>query len=60
MKNSEREEQILRIQSTSFQPELTTALAATLREAVVGVTKATLEAALVEELSARAPVKATR
>ena len=50
MKTSERETQILRIQSTSFQPELSTALAAKLRQAVVGVTKATLEAALVEEL----------
>ena len=52
MKNSDREAQILRIQSTSFQPELSTALAAKLRQAVVGVTKATLEAALVEELLA--------
>lgn len=52
MKNSEREAQILRIQSTSFQPELSEALAAKLRQAVVGVTQATLEAALVEELSA--------
>ncbi len=52
MKISEREEQIVRIQSTSFQPKLSSALAAKLRLAVVGVTKATLEAALVEELSA--------
>ena len=52
MKNSEREAQILRIQSASFQPELSTALESKLRQAVVGVTKATLEAALVEELSA--------
>ena len=52
MKNSDREVQIMRIQSTSFQPELSTALAAKLRQAVVGVTKATLEAALVEELLA--------
>jgi len=52
MKNSNREAQIVRIQSTSFQPELSTALAAKLRQAVVGVTKATLEAALVEELLA--------
>lgn len=50
MKTSEREAQILRIQSTSFHPELSSALAAKLRQAVVGVTKATLEAALVEEL----------
>lgn len=47
MKTSDREAQILRIQSASFQPELSTALAAKLRQAVVGVTKATLEAALV-------------
>ncbi len=52
MKISDREEQILRIQSTSFQPELSSALETKLRQAVVGVTKATLEAALVEELSA--------
>ncbi len=52
MKNSEREAQILRIQSASFQPELSTALETKLRQAVVGVTQATLEAALVEELSA--------
>ena len=48
---SEREAQILRIQSTSFQPELSAALAARLRHAVVGVTKTTLEAALLEELA---------
>ncbi|WP_121967865.1 transposase [Leptolyngbya sp. BC1307] len=52
MKNSNREAQIMRIQSTSFQPELSSALAAKLRQVVVGVTKATLEAALVEELLA--------
>ena len=52
MKISERETQIVRIQSTSFQPELSSALEAKLRQAVVGATKATLEAALVEELSA--------
>lgn len=43
MKNSDREAQIVRIQSTSFQSELSTALEAKLRQAVVGVTKATLE-----------------
>ncbi len=48
---SEREAQIVRIQSTSFQPELSAALAARLRQAVVGVTKTTLEAALLEELA---------
>ncbi|MEN8445073.1 MAG: transposase [Cyanobacteria bacterium J06555_13] len=52
MKTSERKAQILRIQSTSFHPALSTALEAKLRQAVVGVTKAILEAALVEELSA--------
>ena len=52
MKNREREVQILRIQSASFQPELSTALESKLRQAVVGVTKTTLEAALVEELLA--------
>lgn len=52
MKISDREAQILRIQSTSFQPELSSALESKLRQAVVGVTKATLETALVEELSA--------
>ena len=52
MKISDREAQIVRIQSTSFQPELSSALESKLRQAVVGVTKATLETALVEELSA--------
>ena len=52
MNISEREQQILRIRSTSFQPELSTALESKLRQAVVEVTQATLEAALVEELLA--------
>lgn len=52
MKISEREQQILRIRSTSFQPELSTALESKLRQAVVEVTQATIEAALVEELLA--------
>lgn len=52
MKISEREAQIVRIQSTSFQPELSSALESKLRQAVIGVTQATLEAALVEELLA--------
>ena len=50
MKINDREAQIVRIQSTSFQPELSSALKAKLRQAVVDVTKVTLEAALVEEL----------
>ena len=52
MNISEREQQILRIQSTSFQPELSSALELELRQAVVGVTQASLESALVEELLA--------
>ena len=52
MQIREREEQILRIRTTSFQPELSAALELKLRQAVVGVTKATLESALVEELAA--------
>ena len=52
MKLAEREQQILRIKSQSFQPELSTELEATLQHEVVGVTKATIEATLVEELEA--------
>ena len=52
MQIREREEQILRIRTTSFQPELSAALELKLRQAVVGVTKATLKSALVEELAA--------
>ena len=52
MNISEREQQILRIRSTSFQPELSTALESKLRQAVIEVTQATLEASLVEELLA--------
>jgi len=52
MQISEREAQILRIRTTSFQPELSAGLELKLRQAVVGVTKATLESALVEELAA--------
>ena len=44
MKINDREAQIVRIQSTSFQPELSSALKAKLRQAVVDVTKVTLEA----------------
>lgn len=53
MKISDREAQIVRIQSTSFQPELSSALEVKLRQAVVEVTKVTLEAVLVEELSSQ-------
>ncbi|NEQ43016.1 MAG: hypothetical protein F6K00_05430 [Leptolyngbya sp. SIOISBB] len=63
MNISDREAQIVRIQSTSFQPELPSALAATLRQAVLAVTKVTLEAALVEERAsqrARQPVSLGR
>ena len=52
MKLADREEQIIRIQSQSFQPELTAELEATLKLEVVGITQATIEAALVEELEA--------
>lgn len=52
MRSSEREAQILRIQSKSFQPELSRELEAQLEKAVVGVTKTTIEAALVEEVIA--------
>ena len=52
MKLAEREQQILRIKSQSFQPELPAELEATLQREVVGVTKATIEAALVEKLQA--------
>jgi len=48
----EREAQILRVKSTSIQPELDSALEETLRTAVVSAVKSTLEAALEEELSA--------
>ena len=52
MKLVEREQQILRIKSQSFQPELTAQLETALQSEVLLVTKATLEAALVEELEA--------
>ncbi len=50
MKLAEREEQILRVKSQSFQSEMTSLLENTLRTEVTGVIKATIEAALVEEL----------
>ncbi len=50
MKIAEREQQILRVKSQSFQPELTAQLETSLQREVLLVTKATIEAALVEEL----------
>ena len=52
MKLAEREQQILRIKSQSFQPELTSQLETALQREVLLVTKATLEAR-VEELEAQ-------
>jgi len=49
---AEREQQILRVKSSSFQPELDEALEATLRSAVLEAVKTTLEAALDEEVKA--------
>ena len=50
MNIAEREQQILRVKSESFQSEMTSELENTLRTEVVGVIKATIEAALIEEL----------
>ncbi len=50
MKIAEREQQILRVKSQSFQPELAAQLETSLHREVLLVTKATIEAALVEEL----------
>ncbi len=47
---AEREQQILRIKSESFQSEMTSELENTLRMEVIGVIKTTIETALVEEL----------
>jgi transposase-like protein len=52
MKLADREEQIIRIQSQSFQPELTAELEETLKREVVGITQVTIETALIEELEA--------
>ncbi len=52
MQISEREKQIVRIRTASFQPDLSAAVELKRRQAVVGVTKATLESAWVEELAA--------
>lgn len=52
MNNAEREQQILRVKATSFQPELDEVLEQALRKAVLGAVKTTLEAALDEEVKA--------
>lgn len=49
---AEREQQILRVKSSSFQPELDEQLETTLRSAVLQTVKTTLEAALDEEVKA--------
>jgi putative transposase len=52
MNIAEREQQILRVKATSFQPELDEALEQTLRAAVLEAVKTALEAALDEEVKA--------
>lgn len=52
MNIAEREQQILRVKATSFQPELDEALEQALRKAVLEAVKTTLEAALNEEVKA--------
>jgi transposase-like protein len=52
MKIAEREQQILRVKATSFQPELDEALEQALRTAVLEAIKTTLETALDEEVKA--------
>jgi putative transposase len=52
MNIAEREQQILRVKASSFQPELDEALDQALRTAVLGAVKTTLEAALDEEVKA--------
>ena len=52
MNIAEREQQILRVKATSFQPELDEALEQALRSAVLEAVKTTLEAALNEEVKA--------
>jgi putative transposase len=49
---AEREEQILRIKSASFQSELNEQLEADLRQRVIETVQSTIEAALVEEVKA--------
>ena len=52
MKIAEREQQILRVKATSFQPELDEALEQALQTAVLEAIKTTLETALKEEIKA--------
>lgn len=52
MRLTEREEQILRIKSASFQSELNEQLEAQLRQQVIETVKTAVEAALVEEVKA--------
>ena len=52
MNIAEREQQILRVKASSFQPELDEALEQALRTAVLRAVKTTLEAALDEEVKA--------
>ena len=52
MNIAEREQQILRVKATSFQPELDEALEQALRSAVLEAVKSTLEAALNQEVKA--------
>ena len=52
MKIAEREQQILRVKATSFQPELDEALEQALRVAVLEAVKTALESALEEEVKA--------
>lgn len=53
MTTANREQQILRIKSTSFQAELDEQLKEHLQQEVVSVVQTTIEAALVEELTAQ-------
>lgn len=52
MNIAEREQQILRVKATSFQPELDEALEQALRVSVLETVKTVLEAALEEEVKA--------
>ena len=52
MNITEREQQILRVKGSSFQPELDEALEQSLRKAVLDAVKTTLEAALEQEVTA--------
>jgi len=52
MNKAEREQQILRVKATSFQPELDESLEEALRAAVLEAVKTALEKALDEEVKA--------